>query len=102
MRSILYTNQLTARLQYIIGVLFTKDLVVTDSTETFIAFDGFKLNYSESPIAANECWVNPHGLLAATTIQEQNIECAEWEGLPIFLALHLLVSLLIFYLHLFI
>lgn len=84
MRSILYTNQLSTRLQYIIGVLFTKDMVVTDSKDTFIAFDGFKLNYSETPIAADECWVNPHGLLAATTIQEQRIECKDWEGLPIF------------------
>ncbi len=84
LRCILYTKNITERLQYIVGILFTKDLVLTHSTEQFIAFDGYKINYSDSPICTNEYWVIPQGLLAETTIQLQSIDCFKWEGLPAF------------------
>jgi hypothetical protein len=78
---ILYSHNITPRLQYIIDFI-AKELKIdpfstTSSPEEFTKYNGGKINYSENKISENETWIRPHGLLFETGIREQNIECFE-------------------------
>ena len=81
---IIYTNHITPRLQYILSVLFNKQIEITTNKTLFQNTNAAKINYSENRISENEIWVNPHPLLSETTIKPQNINCFEWNGLKAF------------------
>ena len=86
---LIYTTYITNRLQYAVDTLFGQISKIPFQLTEDINFyqqsnaDG-KINYSSIRIAENECRIQPHGLLFETNIQQQTIECFEWNNLKIF------------------
>lgn len=81
---LIYHQYNSHRLQYILSTLFQNKFESTNSIETFIAFTGIKINYSNSIIDANEIQIVPHTLLFENTILPQTIDCVLWKELPTF------------------
>ena len=81
---LIYVVEKTNRVAYIFPILFNalgiNNLKITTNTEQFKFHRGPKINYSNSPISANEYWVKPVRLLFEKTIQEQLIHCFKWKG----------------------
>lgn len=81
---LLYSPNLPVRLNYIASTILGDTLNFTNSKETFIAFDGFKINYSATRINDEYLHIVPHGLLEQTKIEPQFVECFEWNGITVF------------------
>ncbi len=85
---LIYTEHNTSRLNYIAGVLFSSVLPVqfkvTSVKDNFLIYTGPKINYSNARISDKEIWIKPHPLLFENGIQEQQINCFEWNGLKAF------------------
>ncbi len=81
-----YTRNITPRIQYIVATLLGEDVLVTDDISAFTADDHFKINYSGQRITNNECWIQPYGLLTQTSIEQQTINCFNWNELTVFFA----------------
>ena len=80
---LIYSEKITARLQYIAEVFF-EDVRVTSSIAEFSASGGIKINYSNKKFSEEEFHIVPSGLLFEGGIKKQNIHCTEWNGLKIF------------------
>ncbi len=83
---LLYTEKITPRLDYIVGLILGKLLglnySVTCSLEEFNDFKGACINYSDRQLD-NCLRIVPCGLLSETGIKKQMVEVDEWEGLKI-------------------
>ena len=81
---IIYTEYITNRLQYIATTLFGDDIVITNDINTFIGFDGKKINYSTNNILSSDVRIKPVNLLFEKTISNQHIECFSWKDYKAF------------------
>ncbi|HEY6975746.1 MAG TPA: polysaccharide deacetylase family protein [Chitinophagaceae bacterium] len=88
MKVILYSPQISPRLNYIIDFLsvhiFGEPVILTTDIAEFKNTDAIKLNYSLAEVDENEIRISPHALLFEEGIQPQLIECFEWHRLKVF------------------
>ncbi|MDE3251348.1 MAG: hypothetical protein KGO92_00990, partial [Bacteroidota bacterium] len=80
---LLYTPKLSERLRYIIRTLLP-GCQLTTSPESFASYEGIRLNYSHDPLTADALWIKPQGLLTESGIVPQEMDCTEWQQLPVF------------------
>jgi len=85
---ILYSHNITSRLQYVADFI-AKELQVdsfsiTSSEKEFSDYPGPRINYSDKQISATETWIKPHGLLFETGVREQNTGCFHVNGYKAF------------------
>ncbi len=81
---LIFVHKSSPRLQYIAAFIF-KELIktpysITSHKESFINFEGIKINYTEEKIAEDEIHIHPSGLLHQQGIQPQEIEIFESIG----------------------
>lgn len=80
-----YCEKPSPRLTYVCKLLFGQlmgaDYQFFSDAEAFHQFDGFKINYSETDLAANLHW-SPHSILSEGYCDEIIPEVAEWDGIP--------------------
>jgi hypothetical protein len=73
-----FTDKITPRLRYtvgsIVGKLLAVNIVFTEDKTHFGTSDLPKINYSQTPISANEIRIKPQNLLFETTIKPYLIE----------------------------
>ena len=87
MRIIFFCQQTSARLSYIIDFFSSQinaEIIVTNNADSFTKADAIKINYSASPLAANELLIKPHPLLFEQTITPQQTDCFKWNNLVAF------------------
>ncbi|SRR6266496_134587 len=88
MKVILYSSQISPRLNYIIDFFSTQisdePIIITANADEFKNADAVKINYSATAIDDNEIQISPYVLLFEEGIQLQLIECFEWNGLKAF------------------
>ncbi len=84
---LIYSEKLSARLQYIAEVFFD-DVKITSSIAEFSAFEGVKINYSHKKFTEEEFHIVPSGLVSEAGVKKQDIRCTEWNGLKIFFQSH--------------
>ncbi len=81
---LIYSNQISVRLQYICKFIFAEQLncaySITQHADSFEKHDGPKINYSDRTIPGDCLQVIPHGLLFEKGIEEQKIFCFDFEG----------------------
>jgi len=80
---LIYSEKITARLQYIAEVFF-EDVNITSSVPAFSDYENVKINYSHKKFSEDEFHIQPSGLLFEGEIHKQNISCSEWNELKIF------------------
>ena len=83
---LIYTQNITARLQYITKTLLGDAFELTNNKEQFIQYPGTKINYSSETIDSKAFQIIPHGLLFETEIKQQDTNCFKWNGLKAFFA----------------
>jgi hypothetical protein len=72
------------RLDFICTTLFNKEVTITYDRLTYLNYIGAKLNYSSEKLSEQDFIIKPTGLLFQKNIQEQQIDCFEWNGLTVF------------------
>src|SRR5690242_4212631 len=76
---LLYCKKISPRLSYIIEFIGkeinTDGIRITSDLNQFREYNEARINYSESPVTGNECWIIPHTLLFETSIAPQATEC---------------------------
>lgn len=80
----IYTKNISTRLQYILAELFKNEYTLTNNIEQYLAHNGACINYSANAIKALELQVVPHPLLQEKSIRNQDTECFDWIGYPVF------------------
>lgn len=81
---IIYSPNSSARLDYIVKLLFQSRAYITNDIEVFDSFPGKKINYSKAFLSGVDAQVIPHSLLFEQQIQEQRVVISSWQGIPIF------------------
>lgn len=84
MSLIIYTENITPRLQYIVKVLHERNVVLTNDINQFQLFDGKKINYSNTNFDSNIFWIQPYGLLEQKGIEKQDTTCFLWQNVKVF------------------
>lgn len=81
---LIYSNKPSRRLEYICATLFNNEVtIVSDKTE-YLNCVSAKINYSDELIQENDFIIRPTALLFQSDIQEQSIECFDWNGTTAF------------------
>jgi hypothetical protein len=83
---LVYSPQASNRLKYVIDFInqqLSAGLSLTANKETYLIFEGTRINYSKEEIPA-DLWIQPFGLLEKTNIEEQDIHCFQLNGYPAF------------------
>lgn len=81
---LIYTDQQSIRLAYIISTLFQGQADITYDLVHFKDYDGLRINYSTTEIAGVNCHIYPHGILRENEIKPQIIKIFEWKNKPAF------------------
>ena len=81
---IIYSLNSSARLDYIVKLLFQSRACITNDIAVFDSFPGKKINYSQAFLSGVDAQVIPHSLLFEQQIQEQRVVISSWQGIPIF------------------
>lgn len=85
---LLYTDQITPRLQYITAffstALFTNGLELTTTKKRFCSYNGIKINYSAQAMADHELHIGNAGLLFEDGLKAQHIVCFNTNGYTAF------------------
>lgn len=81
---IVYSQFASARLDYIVKLLFQGRAIITNEISFFESFPGKKINYSNRLLSASDAQVVPHNLLFEKQIQTQQIIVNSWQGIPVF------------------
>lgn len=81
---IVYSPIASARLDYIVKLLFQSRAIVTNEIAVFESYSGKKINYSNEFLSGVDAQVIPHSLLFEKQIQAQRIILSNWEGVPVF------------------
>ena len=81
---IVYSPIASARLDYIVKLLFRSRAIVTNEIAVFESCPGKKINYSNEFLSGVDAHIIPHSLLFEKEIQEQQISVKTWEGIPVF------------------
>jgi hypothetical protein len=78
---VLYCHTITPRLQYAVDFfskeLFEEPMQITTDAEYYKSVTGPRFNYSDSPIANDEFFLQPVSLLFETGIKPQQLSCFE-------------------------
>lgn len=80
---LVYSPAITPRLQYVADFLagyYRAEVRLTKDREEYGAAEGWKLNYSENPVAEDEVHIMPVPLLFEKDVHPVPIECFEFEG----------------------
>lgn len=81
---LIYADNQTPRLEFIVSTLFQGKANITHDLDHFIAYDGPQINYSAKAIPGITCHICPHGILEQEHIAEQAINIIQWNGYPAF------------------
>lgn len=81
---IVYSLSNSARLDYIVKLLFLGRASITNDVSVFETFPGTKINYSTRFFNRVDAQVIPHTLLFEKQIQAQQIIVNSWQGIPVF------------------
>ncbi|MFZ4057333.1 MAG: polysaccharide deacetylase family protein [Ferruginibacter sp.] len=85
---IIFSEQISPRLQYVCTVLLTQllqtEVLFTENEIQFIEAGGVKINYSRRSISTHSFQIIPQGLLFETGIKDQHPECFNWNDFPAF------------------
>ena len=85
---LIYIPKITVRHQYIFGLVFNElykvEYKLTDDKQSYLTAQASKLNYSLSPIAEDELFIEAHSLLNERGINEVSIQMGEHEGCSVF------------------
>jgi hypothetical protein len=85
---LIYTRHTSSRLEYIADLIFRQLCCVQPEITTdlhhYKTYTGAKINYSQEPIDEKELQIIPHPLLFETTIQKQEIQCTDQNGVKVF------------------
>ena len=81
---IIFAQHITPRLTYIAKTILGSETVVTLDVLKFSNSSLQKINYSSTHFNKESLWIKPYGLLEQTTIEPQQIDCDNWNNLPIF------------------
>ncbi len=81
---VLYTQQISERLQYIVQTILNPDIIISCDLENYKGYDGLKINYSAKRILPEELHIRPFGLMTETEIQLHEWECISWNNLTAF------------------
>ncbi|WP_162902963.1 polysaccharide deacetylase family protein [Taibaiella koreensis] len=80
---LIYSGFDSPRLQYVLQWIFEEQLGtayrVTTSTEEWMAFEGPRINYSKTPLVADELQIVPHALLGESDIRTQSLAVQRWK-----------------------
>ncbi|HSU27451.1 MAG TPA: polysaccharide deacetylase family protein [Chitinophagaceae bacterium] len=80
---IVYTQNITSRLKYIVDFIGSQVSVdgihLTTDIDSFRKAEGPKINYSAAQITKEELWLSPHSLLFETGIHQQSTGTFEWK-----------------------
>ena len=82
---LIYTPEITFRIEYIFKLIFSEILdveysILTDR-DTFIQSEGECINYSNANLSGS-LWIKPSGLLEEKDIKNRNPSVGKWEELP--------------------
>lgn len=84
---LVYAENITPRVKYIFDIVFTDILKIsysiTNIKKLFLSSQGIKFNYSKTRFK-DELFVYSSDLLFQNSIEKQEIEVTEWQGLKIF------------------
>lgn len=84
---LIYSTLPGSRLQYICDVLLHDmggiELSYTQSLDSFMNYNGPKVNYSDSPVAGDAFWVVPASLLFENTIVTQHVPVRRQKEYPV-------------------
>jgi hypothetical protein len=81
---LIYSPISSPRLDYICATLFNKEVSITSDKTKYLQHSSAKINYSEEQLLVNDFRIIPAGLLFQNNIQDQHIQCFEWNGLTRF------------------
>jgi hypothetical protein len=81
---LIYTDQQSTRLAYIISTLFQGQADITYDLAHFKDYTGLRINYSSTEIIGVNCHIHPHGILIEHDIKPQIINIFEWKNKPAF------------------
>ena len=81
---ILLTDTITPRIQYIADftatVIGREPFQVTTDPETFLGYNGIKINYTSSRLTLDELWIIPHTILFETRVRKFSIDMFDYKG----------------------
>lgn len=80
---IVYSPIASARLNYIVKLLFQGRACITNDIAAFVSFPGKKINYSSASLSGVDSQVIPHTLLFEKELKEQRITLTNWQGVPV-------------------
>lgn len=87
---LLYTHTITPRLRYIVDFvseeLLHESIVITDDPEAFIYTEGPRICYHHEKLSSDAFHIIPQGLLFEETIQQQKIQCFDYQNQTAFFA----------------
>jgi hypothetical protein len=81
---LIYTDQQSTRLAYIISTLFQGQADITYDLAQFKDYAGLRINYSSTKITGVNCHIHPHGILIEHDIKPQIVKIFEWKNKPAF------------------
>jgi hypothetical protein len=81
---LIYSPISSTRLDYICATLFNKAVSITSDKTLYLTCTYAKINYSEELLSDDDVRIIPAGLLFQNNIQDQQIQCFEWNGLTRF------------------
>lgn len=85
---VVYSDSISPRLQYVCSFIFEELMGVQYrilcNGDEYKTADGFKINYSNNPVVADECHLPVQGLLFEAGIRPQVIDCTEYNSCKIF------------------
>ncbi len=81
---VIYSDNITSRLQYIVQTLFGNDVILRSCAEKQADEKFTVIDYTIEKLSSKSIWIQPHTLLFQNDIKQQNIECFEWNTLTAF------------------
>jgi len=85
---LVYCPDPSPRLAYVLDFISEEMLmdraVICQDMNTFLHFEGVRINYSEQDFEGVYHTIRPHGLLRETGIAVQEIKMGRWKNLPVF------------------
>jgi hypothetical protein len=81
---LIYSSSSSSRLEYICNTLFNKEVSITTDKLAYLNYSLAKINYSEEQLSEHDFKISPSGLLFQKNIQDQQIDCFDWNGLKCF------------------
>ena len=85
---LLYCPDPSPRLHYVLDFISDEILmersVITGDPQTFLHYEGVRINYSHQAFECLNYTIHPHALMKETGIAVQEISMSKWKNLPVF------------------